>query len=358
MRIGHVGLLATILILLVSVPSAFAAVGDVIATTVMPTTATCSIGLSVDNQATPRGYIDECGSGVIQQVNLLTGASLDSRNFAAEIPELPNAMAFDASRGGNWICTQASTAAAAAMPIYFQDFQGTFNTMADDTVSLEFLITVPPAGDFSFFFCDGLAINLNAAGAADDRLYFSDDINNLTEIYDVTGTHISTIDNTLVDASLQFASGLAVGGSFLYMGNDGGGDVFRADLAANPIQPPLVDQFTSGDDRQEDMECDPLTFAPTEVMWVRTTPQGGIFPNVITAFEIAAQTCGIGGEPPIIPPPRIPRTAVGGEFIPIDATAVLIAGAQTNALGILSVFIVIGAISFGALVISVKRKRN
>jgi len=56
--------------------------------------------------------------------------------------------------------------------------------------------------------------------------------------------------------------------------------------------------------------------------------------------------------------PTIHKFAVGGEFIPIDATAVLIAGAQSNALTILSAFVVIGALAFGALVISVKRKRN
>ncbi len=52
------------------------------------------------------------------------------------------------------------------------------------------------------------------------------------------------------------------------------------------------------------------------------------------------------------------RTAVGGEFIPIDATAVLIAGIQTNALSVLSAFVVIGAIAFSVLVITVKRKQN
>jgi len=56
--------------------------------------------------------------------------------------------------------------------------------------------------------------------------------------------------------------------------------------------------------------------------------------------------------------PTIHKMAVGGIFEPIDVTAVLIAGAQTNALTILSAFVVIGAIAFGALVISVKRKRN
>ncbi len=42
---------------------------------------------------------------------------------------------------------------------------------------------------------------------------------------------------------------------------------------------------------------------------------------------------------------------------PEDA-AVLIAGIQTNALSVLSAFVVIGAIAFGTLYISVKRKRN
>jgi len=51
-------------------------------------------------------------------------------------------------------------------------------------------------------------------------------------------------------------------------------------------------------------------------------------------------------------------TAVGGEFIPIDATAVLIAGAQTNALSVLGAFAVIGAIAFVTLYYSVKRKKT
>jgi len=44
--------------------------------------------------------------------------------------------------------------------------------------------------------------------------------------------------------------------------------------------------------------------------------------------------------------------------MPIDTTAVLIAGIQTNASSIFGTFVVIGAIAFGALVISVKRKPN
>ena len=52
------------------------------------------------------------------------------------------------------------------------------------------------------------------------------------------------------------------------------------------------------------------------------------------------------------------KTAVGGIFEPIDTTAVLIAGAQSNALSILAGLMVIGAVAFGALYVSVKRKHN
>ena len=46
---------------------------------------------------------------------------------------------------------------------------------------------------------------------------------------------------------------------------------------------------------------------------------------------------------------------VGGELLPIDTTALLIAGAQTNAVWILSALVVIGSIAFGALYVSSKK---
>ena len=46
---------------------------------------------------------------------------------------------------------------------------------------------------------------------------------------------------------------------------------------------------------------------------------------------------------------------VGGEFLPIDSTALLVAGAQTNAVWILSALAVIGSIAFGALYITSKK---
>ena len=48
-------------------------------------------------------------------------------------------------------------------------------------------------------------------------------------------------------------------------------------------------------------------------------------------------------------------TIVGGEFLPIDSAALLVAGAQTNAVWILSALAVIGSVAFGALYITSKK---
>ena len=74
-----------------------------------------------------------------------------------------------------------------------------------------------------------------------------------------------------------------------------GGDVFRADKDDLSF----IDQFASTSNRVEDMDCDPVTFAPIEVMWVRHTPQGIPADDIITAHEIEPGTCGVGGQPPI-----------------------------------------------------------
>jgi len=46
---------------------------------------------------------------------------------------------------------------------------------------------------------------------------------------------------------------------------------------------------------------------------------------------------------------------VGGEFLPINSAALLVAGAQTNAIWIMSALAVIGSVAFGALYLNSKR---
>ncbi len=48
-------------------------------------------------------------------------------------------------------------------------------------------------------------------------------------------------------------------------------------------------------------------------------------------------------------------TTVGGEFLPIDSAALILAGAQTNAVWIMSALAVIGSVAFGALYITSKK---
>jgi len=48
-------------------------------------------------------------------------------------------------------------------------------------------------------------------------------------------------------------------------------------------------------------------------------------------------------------------TFVGGELLPIDSTALLVAGAQTNAVWIMSALAVIGSVAFGALYLKTRR---
>ena len=323
-------LAAVLLVGINSIP-AFATVGDVIEThnldAVHPAaTVFCSIGVAFDGTSL---YTTACFDPLIYTVDPLTGIGTGS--FDPSIPEDPNAMAYDAKRNGLWIGTQTATGAGSissctstGVAIYFYDFDDASTTLAFNVPSS--LINPATGSDFqSFCFVDGLAYNENdATTSADDEIWFSDDITRDLAKFTTGGALITGYDATTIDASLSSASGLAIGGTNLYIGNNGGGDVFRADKNTNPLA--FVDTFALSEERTEDMECDPITFAPIEVMWVRHTPQGVVANNNLIAYEIEPNTCGLGGGD------GGGEVVVGGSIIPIDASALLIAGAFTNAI--------------------------
>ncbi|MCA9289540.1 MAG: hypothetical protein KDA25_00330 [Phycisphaerales bacterium] len=293
-----IGSIACGLTLLGAVPAA-ADVGDEIAVITVPVSGAdtfCSIGCAFDG-----GYLHytRCGDENIYKIDPLSGALIDT--FASGIPEFPNAISYDATRNAIWIGCQGCN--AVGMPIYLWHFgaDGDPNT-ADDTVTHEFDIPFgllnPATGNpfLGFCFIDGIAFDaFDPNDPNDDGLWVSDDVDDDLGLFALDGSLINGYAPASVDPSLATTSGLAVGGPRIYLANNGGGDVFRADKFADPLT--LVDQFENGNDRQEDMECDPVTFAPIEVMWVRTTPQGGAFPDVITAYEIEPGSCGLGGAP-------------------------------------------------------------
>ena len=311
-------------------PSAYAAVGDILRVVdangfIDP--GNCSIGLSFDGTHL---YWTDCFDGRIWITDTAAVPTvIDVRDFSTEIPELPNAMSFDSARGVTYVATQFG---GATCEIYVIDHKGTFNNLQDDTVSLLFAAPIAEVGNC---FIDGLAYNQNDPIAGADALYVSGDAQNVMSIYLLDGTLVSTVDTSLIAPGAATTSGLAVGGSILYLANNGGGDVFRASLPALT----LIDQFVSDDERQEDLECDPVTFAPTDVMWLRTTPQGNPVDNFATAFEIEPDTCGLGGG----------GVAVGGEILPINSMALMLAGVQSISMRMIPV--VLAGAGIGVFVI-------
>jgi len=291
------------------VPRVNAAVGDVLRA-INPTPAAagsyCSIGIAFDGTSL---YFDRCYDGNIYEISPADGSLINT--FATGIAELPNALAFDAKRNGLWIGSQACN--VNGMPIYFWDFD---DNSVTPMFTIPFALLNPTTGEpfVQICFIDGLAYNENDPTTnADDEVWLSDDVNRNVGLFRSDGTFVQGYDATSVDISLSSCSGLAIGGANLYMANNGGGQVFRADRNTNPLA--FVDLFVAVNAREEDMECDPVTFAPLEAMWVRTTPQGDPNLDLITAYEIEPGTCALGGGTSPGTPPRVSSTQKGSVLI-------------------------------------------
>jgi LPXTG-motif cell wall-anchored protein len=83
-------------------------------------------------------------------------------------------------------------------------------------------------------------------------------------------------------------SGIAVGGSLLYLANDGGSQIYTA--PKNFATPPAL--FATLATRLEDMECDNVTFSAQNktVMWVIDA-----YDRHVNAFVIPNGSCSFGG---------------------------------------------------------------
>ena len=316
-------LVASAITAIQSLTPAYAAVGDTLATIDMepilptdsfPNPGACQVGLAFDGA---KLYVDECFDTNIYKIT--TSGVLDSIiDYGTLSGGLePNAMAYDVSRNGLWIGHQGCDTTG-GMPINFLDFD-TGVVTTEFTIPAALVNAATGSTFLNFCFIDGLAFNVNnIADPSDDELWISDDIANNAGFspgglmrFKTDGTVLASYDPTTVDPAIAAngQSGLAVGGADLYMGDNGGGDVFRAIEGSDPLV--KIDQFVATGIRAEDMECDPFTKAPIEGMWVRNSPQAVPADNLIRLFEIEAGTC----NP--IPP------AVGGVVLPTDAMALM-----------------------------------
>ena len=312
---------------------ASADIGDIRATLIPePPTGSnfCAMGLAFDGSSL---FTTRCFDRNVHRVSPLTGDELQA--FDTGISELPAGLAYDAKRNGLWIGTQGGVGSGPSecgqigMPVYFWDFD-------DGSVSLAFVVplsSLNPATGFPFLsgcFLDGLAYRENSPTSdLDDEVWCKDTTNHNVAVFRPNGEFLRGYDARSVHPNLDTGgTGLAVSAGLLYLTDDGHGEVFRADLTTDPLIRIGDEAFATSIRWEADMECDGITFWPTHVMWVRSSPQCNPRSNpncngstdIITAYEIEPGGCGAG---PVIgaccdpnnPPCRnVPQAACQGTW--------------------------------------------
>ncbi len=268
-------------------PSAFAAEGDIIAT-IMCAGGNPGVGLAFDG--TTLYYL----KGAF--FNQFTLGTCDTNGVAgADIPIIGAAdsistVAYDVQRDLLWAATH--------------DLGGNNRDIyhIDKTTGIAtFQFTVNSIGAS---LTDGLAYD-----GQDDTIWVTGDVGTTVSHYQSDGTPIAV--NAPVPGTGQL-SGVAAGINVLYFGHDGQTIItkhLKSDLS-------LLATFQTGQGRTEDMDCDPNTFPGVDAIWSKDA-----FSNNLEAFEVADGTCPLGGG----------EQLVGGNFIPIDTTLLILAGAQMTA---------------------------
>ncbi len=236
-----------------------AATGDNLATfdaTITAGVPACVSGIGTGIAFDGTNLLLSCmSSNVLRRVNAVTHASGGAPLTIAGMTDI-GAIAYDASRGKIWACGGGSQ-------VYLVD------PVASTSVS-----QFPVAGCF-----DGLAYD-----GADDTIWASPDAFTTIYHYSNTGTLIGSFP---IGSKLGGSgnSGIAVGGTNLYLGNNGGFQIYQCDKAL--VACTLMS--TSGR-RVEDLECDNVTFPGKNAIWSQDA-----YDRILTAWEIPAGTCGVGG---------------------------------------------------------------
>ncbi|MDJ0867001.1 MAG: hypothetical protein QNK03_12890 [Myxococcota bacterium] len=266
--------------------AARAAVGDLVATAALPVPGG-DVGIAFDG--TRLYYNDAPGTNLL--VSFEPGNPFGTRmavvvTVGGDIPIDLDAMAYDATRDLLWAVRYQTE------EIYRVDKASGLATFAFDLSGLCARCT----GSFK----DGLAFDAgDPRDPADDTLWWSYDLDwevyqvdlagKVLDVFDVRGPDAvaGTSDDIHPSLSECGNSGIAVGGRNLYLGTDGCDTIVRVDVATKQF----VDVLARPQSRPEDLECDPVSFAPREVMWVRQFEDSAR----VAAYEIEPATCGLGG---------------------------------------------------------------
>ena len=178
---------------------------------------------------------------------------------------------------------------------------------------------------------DGLAYD-----GQDDTIWITGDVSSVISHYNTDGTAIGIdLPVPALDGGQHAISGVAAGVDVLYLGHNGIPVIskhLKSDLSK-------LAEFSTGVGRTEDLECDPDTFPGIDVVW--STDLGT---PILEAFEVADGTCPIGGG----------GVAVGGEILPINSMALMLAGVQSISMWMIPV--VLAGAGIGVFVIMRTRK--
>jgi hypothetical protein len=237
----------------------------------------CSVGTGIAFDGT--NLLLSCDyNNVITAINPIDGSFI--RSFTISGVGAIGALAWDRARSVMWAC-------------------GGFG--GDDTVVYRINLgtdTAVEAFGGTAGCPDGLAYD-----GTDDSLYLSADVASVVQHYKSDGTLLGTINVSSLPCG---NSGLAVGGPYLFLANDGCSQIYRASKADLST----LSLFGSYGARLEDMECDDITFqaAGKAAIWSKDAYDG-----VLNAFELNPGDCGFGGRPP---GPLTSRYLVLGDSIP------------------------------------------
>lgn len=259
--IGALAIAASTVGMAVLTAPATAAVGDPLASFDAASTASipqCSSGIGTGIAYDGDNLILSCwSSNRLERVDSVTHLNNGSLTIAGTT--FIGAIAYDGGRDRLWACTGFTQVSLINL-----------NTQSID----------PSVAPFETAGCvDGLAYD-----GADDTLWVSGDVALNTQHFRTNGTLISNNSNSGRIGNCG-NSGIAVGGSMLYLANNGCSQIYQVDKAFT------TGTFVSGfPQRLEDLECDGNTFPGKSAIWVQDA-----YDRILNAYEIPAGSCEFGG---------------------------------------------------------------
>ena len=246
-----------------------AAEGDLIATVTVPVPAASGIGVSIAVDCVGNLYYTNYGDTHLYIMDAF-GTLLDTKDMvdgASGAAITVGEMSWDESRMMLWAGSDLDCG------VYLIDPATGVGTLQ------------PIAGICSLI--DGLAYD-----ASDDTVWISNDA--ACDIFHFqcnTGAALATLTpKNAAGAPLCLISGVCVSaGGTLYLGQNGLGQIVRVDKSTGD----WISDFSTPGGRDEGLECDPLNFGPTLVLWSKDA-----YNDTVTAMELVPNTCACGGDDP------------------------------------------------------------